>query len=103
MSTLVTEEVLRQKCEAEGIDVSKVCVCVPRWAESQPRSPDAKSALVRCDTIIRSDGSAVYLDGMMSADGTQVAQDHLKRGAVPADEWTDYASNLTELPVVSAM
>lgn len=98
MSTLVSEDVLRQNCEAEGIDFSKVCVIVPRWAESKPKSPNAKSALVMCDTIIRDDGSAVYLDGAMSMDGMQVAQDHIKRGAIPAAEWPQYVANLTQLP-----
>ena len=98
MSTLVSEEVLRRNCEAEGIDFTKVCVIKPRWAESKPRSPNAKSALVRCDTIIRDDGSAVFLDGAMSMDGTQVAGDHVKRGAIPATEWPQYVANLTQLP-----
>ena len=98
MSTLVTKEELREKCEAEGIDFSKVCVIVPRWAESEPKSPDTKSALVRCDTIIRDDGSAVYLDGMMSMDGTRVARDHMKRGAIAADGWSQYVADLTQLP-----
>ena len=97
-STFVSKAMLRERCEAEGIDFSRVCVFKPQWVESKPRTPNTKSALVRCDTIIRDDGSAVYLDGAMSTDGIQVVNDHVNRGAISAEEWPRYVANLTQLP-----
>lgn len=83
MSTLVSEKVLKRRCREEGIDFSKVCVIGPRWAETAPRTAGAKSALVRCDLIIRSDGSAVALDGAMGWDSLSVLKKHCKGKANP--------------------
>ena len=127
VSTLVSEDILIRNVEREGVDVSKICSIKPRWAESAPRSRDAKSALVRCDLIIRSDGSAVALDGCMGCDSMIILELHITNGnnnsvraairsyfpevehhALSAPElrkealrllgWDEYAKRLTDLP-----
>jgi|SRR5215510_11183396 len=77
MSTLISQEELDRRAGAEGIDVAKICVLSPRWAESGPRRPGARSALVGYDLIVRDDGSVVLLDGGMALDSALVASAHL--------------------------
>lgn len=99
MSTLVLEKELERRCREEGIDFSKVRVISPRWAQTAPKTAGAKSALVRCDLIIRSDGSAVALDGMMGWDSISVLERHRKGEANPNNlDWDEYAKSLTEMP-----
>jgi hypothetical protein len=75
MSTLVTDQELKDRLQKEGL--ANAVVCAPRWAESAPRHRHESSAVVVCDTVLRSDGSAVWLDGMMSMDGIAISQKHL--------------------------
>jgi len=98
-STLISEDVLREHCEMEGIDFSQVCVMTPRWAESKSREEGARSALVRCDLIIRDDGSAVYLDGGMGRDSTELAQAHVK-GESNLNNllWDEFVESVTSMP-----
>lgn len=98
-STLISEKELLKRVAAEGIDPKKVCVIIPRWAESAPKKEAVKSALVSCDLIIRSDGSAVYLDGIMGVDSVSIASAHIKGEANPKNiDWDEYAKSLTSLP-----
>ena len=98
-STLVTIEELESRCRKEGIDFLNVCVIAPRWAETAPKTEEAKSALVRCDLIIRSDGSAVALDGCLGVDSQMVASKHCRGEANPNNlTWDDYVKSLTSLP-----
>tara|TARA_Y100000310_G_scaffold325435_1_gene388898 strand:+ start:461 stop:769 length:309 start_codon:yes stop_codon:yes gene_type:complete len=98
-STLVSERELQTRCEAEGIDFSQVCVCEPRWAESKPRSKNTRSALVRCDLIIRDNGSAVHLDGMMGADSIRLTESHVKGTANENNlPWDEYVQSVTSMP-----
>jgi len=83
VSTLVSKEELIKRASAEGVDTSKICSCVPRWAESAPLKLGVKSALVRCDLILRSDGSIVALDGMMGIDSIFLYQSHLRGESNP--------------------
>jgi hypothetical protein len=76
-STLISLTELSRRCTAEGIDPSAVCVIVPRWAESAPRTPGSTSWLATCDLILRDDGSCVLLDGCMSRDGMHLAHAQL--------------------------
>ena len=76
-STLISLGELHKRIRAEGLDPQKVNVISPRWAESGPLRPGVKSALISCDLIIRSDNSAVYLDGAMSIDLMQLAAAHI--------------------------
>lgn len=87
-NTLVSDSVLRDRLAAEGI-TEGFTVCAARWAESAPLQPGVKSALATCDAVIRSDGSAVFIDGMMSMDGRAKARGHM---GVP-----DYADLLRTL------
>lgn len=97
-STLITESELRAKCEAEGVDFSKVCVLAPRWAESAPKKPSAQSALVHCDLIIRDDGSAVFLDGAMGEDSKRLAFEHCKGTSNPANlPWSGYVASVSQI------
>lgn len=101
VTTLVSEEELMRRCKKEGIVFAKVQTCVPRWAESAPRKKGVKSALVHCDLIIRSDGSAVFLDGMMGMESISVASGHCRGKANPENlEWEEYVKSLTSLPEV---
>lgn len=97
-STLISETELKKRCKKEGIDFSKVCAIVPRWAESTPLKKGVRSALVHCDLIIRSDGSFVFLDGAMGIDSMTIADQHAREKANPNNlGWDDYAASLTEL------
>lgn len=99
-TTLVSEKELKVRCKKEGIDFSKVCVYVPCWAKSASLKNGVKSALVGCDLIIRSDGSAVFIDGMMGMDSVAVAREHCGGKANPKNlEWEEYVKSLTSLPV----
>lgn len=76
MTTLVSEAVHRSRCESENVDYSKVCVVKPRWAETGPKTPSSRSALVRCDLILRDDGTAVALDGATGMDSMALIENH---------------------------
>lgn len=98
-TTLITEEDLERRCHEEGIDFSKVCVIAPRWAETAPKGAEVKSALVRCDLIIRSDGSAVALDGNMGMDSQAIARKHCQGEANPQNlNWDDYVKSISSFP-----
>ena len=98
-STLVSEEGLRFLAGLEGVDPNLVCSIAPRWAESAPRSEDVESALVRCDLILRSDGSAVFLDGVMGGDSRELAAQHLEGQTNPNGlPWVEWTASVTELP-----
>lgn len=75
-STFVSEPVLCDRLAAEGI-TEGFTVVAPRWAESAPLQPGVRSALATCDAVIRSDGSAVFLDGAMSMDGSAKVNAHM--------------------------
>ncbi len=79
MSTSITESELRARAHAEGVDQTKVDVWTPDWRETSPLLAGVRSALVRSDLIIRSDGSVVYLDEEMSMDSVTIASLHLCR------------------------
>jgi hypothetical protein len=107
-TTLTTA--LAQRCYNEKIDITKVCAIAPRWAESAPRSPGARSALVHCDLILRSDGSAVYLDGCMGWNSLALC-DKFLQGKVPGqvlvppatwEEWDRFVESITDLPASEA-
>lgn len=93
-STLVSMAELERCCREEGIDFSQVVVMAPRWAESAPRSEGAKSALVCCDCIIRSDGSAVFLDGAMAVDSMIIARQHMRNPNPLRLAWEEYVVSL---------
>ncbi len=98
-TNLVSEEVLFRRARAEGIDISKICVIGPRWAETRPLRKGVKSALVRCDLILRSDGSAVALDGAMGFDSLALMEMHGKGSANPNNlSWDEYVKSLIVLP-----
>ncbi len=99
VSTRVSEENLARKCRKEGVDFTRVNVCVPRWAQSAPRTKGAKSALVHTDLIVRSDGSVVYLDGMMGMDSMSLGYAHVKGKSNPDNlPWDEYVASVTDLP-----
>lgn len=98
-TTLVSIEELMQRAAIEGIDKNKICVIVPRWAESNAREENAQSALVRGDLIVRSDGSAVFLDGMMSLDSMDLAYTHIKGMSNPTElSWEEWTESVTKFP-----
>lgn len=98
-STLISEEGMLFLAGLEGIKSELICALAPRWAESAPKSEEAKSALVRCDLILRSDGSAVYLDGAMGSDSLELATQHMQGETNPNNlPWQDWADSVTEMP-----
>jgi len=98
-TTIVSQEELMKRASAEGIDISKISSCVARWAESAPLQPGVKSALVRCDMIVRSDYSFVWLDGMMGIDSVSLARSIQKNEANPKKlPWEDWIKEVTSLP-----
>ena len=98
-STLLSEEGLRFLASLEGVNPDLICAITPRWAESAPKSEEAKSALVHCDLIVRSDGSAVYLDGNMGFDSAELASKHMQGEANPSGlPWEEWVASVTELP-----
>lgn len=97
MSTLVSKEDMIRRALSEGVDVSKIHVIVPRWAESRPYTKGVQSALVHCDLILRSDRSAVYLDGMMGTDSVALANRHIN-DSEPLPPWKEYISKLMSFP-----
>jgi hypothetical protein len=64
-------------------------------AETGPRTDGARSALVRCDLILRSDGTAVALDGCMGFDSMALLRD---ARAVPLPQWDEFVKRVQELP-----
>ena len=98
VSTLVSEEKLARKCRKEGVDYAKVCALSTRWAQSAPRAKGVKSALVHCDLILRSDGSVVYLDGMMARDSVSLGCAHMKGKSNPDNlPWEEFVASVTNL------
>ena len=98
-STLITEKELERRCRREGIDFSKVCVLGARWAESTPKKKGVRSALVRCDLIVRDDGSAVGLDGAMAHDSLVLFDKHTLGKANPENlEWDEYVKKISLFP-----
>ena len=94
-TTLVSELELIRCVRAEGLDASKVCVVAPRWAETAPRKEGAKSALVTCDLIVRSDGSAVGLDGCMGEDSKCILRQHVENyDPLINTDWDVYVASL---------
>jgi hypothetical protein len=81
---------------AEGI-AERPLVIGPRWAESAPRSPGSRSALIHCDLILRDDGSAVFLDGAMAANSTGLGLDYLEHGTRGLS-WDEFVSEHQRLP-----
>lgn len=81
---------------AEGIDLSKVDVMQLCWNASAAPQPGARSALVRCDLILRDDGSAVFLDRSMGMDSLNLADKHRTGTAnpenLPWDQWVQTVS-----------
>lgn len=93
---LISKEEFRRHCEAEGVDFSKVCVLIPQWAESVPRTKGVESALVTSDLIIRSDGTVVFLDGLMSNEGKLLAAKHMAGTSNPGNlPWDQFVANVT--------
>ncbi len=100
-STLVLPEEMLQRAAAEGVDVSKISSIMPRWAESKPFTPGVKSALVRCDLIVRSDNSVVGLDGMLGIDSVYLAQQHMKGETNPKNlPWDKWVKSVSRFPSV---
>lgn len=98
-TTIVSEEELMKRASAEGIDTSNISSCVARWAESAPLQPGVKSALVRCDMIVRSDYSFVWLDGMMGIDSIGLARAIQRGEANPKNlSWEEWVKEETDLP-----
>ena len=92
----ISDEDLRGHCEAEGIDFSKVCVLIAQWAESGPRSEGSKSALVAPDLIVRSNGTTVYLDGILSMRSRALASLHEIGQSNPQSlPWDKFVASIT--------
>jgi len=94
MSTLVTYEEMIRRALEEGVDVTKILVVGPRWAESKPRAEGVRCALVRRDLIVRDDRSAVYLDGAMGMDSMVLADRHVN-GTGPLPPWDEYVASIS--------
>ena len=97
-TTLVTPAEHRRRCEQESIDYNEVCVIAHRWAQSASRgSRTTRSALVRCDLIVRDDGSVVLLDGMMAYDSVNLAARHIRGAGWQNTKWDEYVRRVTLL------
>lgn len=95
---IISKEELITRAAAEGIDVSKIQVTTLHWAESAPLQPGVKSALVRSDLILRSDGSAVWLDKKMASDSIVLTMKHRDGKANPKNlSWEEWVQSVTQL------
>ena len=99
-TTLIRESELFRRVAAAGLDPSRVCVIAPRWAEIAPEKAKdgAKSELITCDLIIRSDGTAVGLDGCMGMDSMAIARHHAENYD-PSCDWDSYVASLRDSSV----
>ena len=82
----ISKKELEDRCLNEGIPFEDVSVISPRWSESSAYQSGVKSHLLKCDLIVRSDGSAVYLDGCMGIDSMIAANYHINN-PFDEDEW----------------
>ncbi|MFT7644475.1 MAG: hypothetical protein ACI9BF_000119 [Candidatus Paceibacteria bacterium] len=94
----IAPELLREKCESEGIDFTQVKVNLERWHESKYLDEGVLSALVRPDLIFRDDGSFVYLDRVMMASSLGLSEQYAKGKANPDNlPWTEFVESVTEM------
>lgn len=101
---LISKDDFRRHCEAEGIDRAKVTALIPQWAESEPRTEGTKSALVGSDLVLRSNGTVVFLDGLMCVESKILAAKHMAGESNPHNlEWDEFVTSVTSRMVRSTM